>query len=141
MNDATEQPPMGRALTPEESRKLRHKFYAANDHTPVEALVNAFLASRAAAAHCDREMALRRLAAKLCAYDVSADPVPDGVEVPEDYEWGINEAGERLHGVLDGDALVWDATAIAEHDGGPDGMRTHMQLPDGGCTCSDEAWQ
>jgi hypothetical protein len=59
----------------------------------------AFFAARVA----DRDAALARveaLARDLCAWDLVDMPVPDSVDVPDDYELGMNDAGAALHAAL-----------------------------------------
>jgi hypothetical protein len=46
---------------------------------------------------------LRSLAAGMVAFDCTAEPVPQGVDVPDDYERGVNDAGVLLRSALVGD--------------------------------------
>lgn len=52
----------------------------------------------------DREPGLREaveaLARWLSAFDIADMPVPDSVDVPDDYELGINDAGRKLRAIL-----------------------------------------
>ena len=45
-------------------------------------------------------LAVTALANELVAFDCCTDDVPSSVDVPDDYELGVNHAGARLHAVL-----------------------------------------